>query len=111
MCIVHLEESNANRKIDAHDPILNSTGEIAVEHVGQEGETEVDVESGNCCDPKWNIADPKEWQVAMVYQDSDARQEQGGPDDDPGDDQLAVSIEVDTLLAVVATSIDETHFE
>lgn len=56
-----LEQCNAERQIDAHNPEFSRAGEVSVHGVGEHAEHPVDMKTANGTDREWDIANSKEW--------------------------------------------------
>lgn len=89
---VGLEKSNAERQVDAHDPELGATQEMAIGGICEQNLHQVDVQEKGRCDGNLQVADPDERRSSVPDETNDAADESSCPGDSKACVQLSCAL-------------------
>jgi len=100
-----LKKGDAQRQVDAHDPVLGVTGEESIEDISNHTQDPVDVESSDGADCQRNVSDAKVRELSVANEESCCRQQETSPCDDDANVRDAESIQVESESHIVAIGI------
>ena len=66
LSVAGLVESDSQRQVDAHDPVLGSAWEDALQDVDDETQNEIDMQSRDCAEGERNVSDPEVGQLPIA---------------------------------------------